>query len=91
MSDTDRQQQERQEALAKHDAKVRRRQTVRMTLIGVLAAVFAGVALDNTQDVSVGWVLGDESVPLIVALIGSFLAGGVVGHFGRRRHEHTSE
>lgn len=92
MSDTDRAEQQRREALERHDARVRRRQTVRLTVLGVLAAMFAGVALDNTQDVSVGWVLGDASVPLIVAMLGSFVVGAILGVLGRRhRNQPTAD
>ena len=82
MSDTEHHQEVE---LARHDAKVRRQQTVRLVAIGVLAAAFAAVALDNTQDVAVGWVFDEARVPLIVALVGSFLAGAVIGAFARRR------
>jgi len=91
MSDIDRAEQQRREALERHDARVRRRQTARLTVIGVLAAMFAGVALDNTQDVSVGWVLGDASVPLIVALLGSFAVGAILGALGRRQRNQPTD
>ncbi len=81
MSDIDRDHDE----FARHDAKVRRRQTARLVVIGVLAAVFAAVALDNTQEVAVGWVVDEARLPLIVALLAAFVAGAVIGALARRR------
>jgi len=74
-----------QAAVASHDAAMRRRQQLRLVSIGVLAAAFAGVALDNTQDVAIGWLFDEAKVPLIVALLASFLVGAVIGAFTSRR------
>ncbi len=83
MNDDERAQAQAQ--AARHEAAIRRRQTIRLVSIGVLAAAFAGVALDNRQDVTVGWLFDEAQIPLIVALLASFVAGWVIGAFVSRR------
>ena len=87
MSDQERERE--QEQAREHDArlaaKVRRRQTLRVGLVVVLGVVCAAVALDNTDSVAVGWVFGDAEVPLIAALVTSFVLGVLLGVLGHRR------
>lgn len=74
-----------QEQAERLEAKIRRRQTLRVVTLLVLAGAFAAVALDNTQDVVIGWVLDEATVPLILALLASFVVGAIIGALGVRR------
>lgn len=62
-------------------------QTIRLVIVVALATAFVAVALDNTQDVAIGWVVNEASVPLVVALLLSFAVGTIVGAYAawRRR------
>lgn len=60
-------------------------QTFQLIAIVVLIASIAALTLDNRQAVDVGWVLGDSSAPLALALVVAFLLGLGVGWLGARR------
>jgi uncharacterized integral membrane protein len=60
--------------------------TPKMVIIGILVLVIVVLAILNSDDVKVEFVLGDASMPLFVVIVGSALIGWVVGWFmGRRR------
>lgn len=67
------------------ETKVRRRQTARLAVIGVVTALAVAVALDNRQDVTVGWVVDEARLPLIVVLVAFFAVGVVAGRLLFRR------
>jgi uncharacterized integral membrane protein len=69
-----------------HERSIRTRQTVRIVVIAVAVALVVAFAVDNSQDVEVGWVVGDGELPLWLVIVGSFLVGGLVGYVGGRRH-----
>jgi uncharacterized integral membrane protein len=85
MSEQEREQE--QEHDAQLAAKVRRRQTLRVGILVVLGVICAAVALDNTDNVALGWVFGEVEVPLIAALVASFVLGVLLGVLGRRRRK----
>jgi uncharacterized integral membrane protein len=60
------------------------REWVRLVAVAVLVVVIVGFAFDNSQDVEVGWVFGEGDLALWVVILGSFLAGGLVGYLVAR-------
>lgn len=61
------------------EARIRRRQTFRLLAIVALALVAAALALDNLQDVTIGWVIGDTDAPLVIVLVVAFVLGLALG------------
>lgn len=59
-----------------------RRFMLRLVLFAVVAAVAAAFVFDNTDDVKVGYVLGDEAIPLILVLVGAMIVGAVLDRLG---------
>ena len=68
------------------ERSIRARQTVRVVVVVALVAVVVAFAVDNSQDVEVGWLLGDGSLPLWVVIVGTFVVGGLAGYVAGRRH-----
>ena len=58
-------------------------QTTRLVALGALVLVAAGLAFDNRGDVTIGWIVGDRTTPLALALAVTFLLGLAVGWLGR--------
>ena len=52
----------------------------------VVAAV-AAVAVFNTQDVDLDWIVGESTLPLWVVIAVLALAGAVIGYVARRRRD----
>ncbi|HUW02047.1 MAG TPA: LapA family protein [Acidimicrobiales bacterium] len=73
----------------KIEAKARRRQTVRLGVFAVVGVLFAVIALDNRQSVSIGWVVDEVKVPLVLALVVSLIIGIGIGFLLARRHHDT--
>ena len=69
------------------EASIRRRQTVRVVAILVLLAIAVSLAVDNAQEVEIGWVFGDLRAPLVAALAVAFALGGAVGLLVARRQQ----
>ncbi len=67
------------------EAAIRRRQTVRLTSLAVIVVAAAALALDNRQDVTLGYVVGERTAPLIIALVVAFVLGGIAGRLTARR------
>jgi uncharacterized integral membrane protein len=68
-----------------HDRSIRARQTVRIVVwVAVVAAVVVFAAA-NTQDVVVDWIVGESTVALWVVIVGSAVAGAIIGAIARRR------
>lgn len=73
------------------EARIRRRQTVRLVMIGILVIVAAALALDNLRDVTIGWVIGDADAPLVIVLAVAFLLGLAIGWLtGRQDRQESS-
>jgi len=67
------------------EARIRRRQTVRLMMIAALVVIAAALALDNLQDVTIGWVVSDTDAPLVVVLVVVFLLGLAIGWLSGRQ------
>ncbi len=55
---------------------------LRLGIAVVLVLITIGLVLDNRGDVRVGWVLGDFTAPLALAIVVAFVLGIVVGWLG---------
>jgi uncharacterized integral membrane protein len=51
----------------------------------VLIVIVVAFVLDNTDEVRIGYVVGEADTPLIVALLAVFVAGIAVGWLSGRR------
>lgn len=58
---------------------------LRIVLIAALVVGLVVVALDNRDDVRVGYVLGDANAPIWIVLVASAVAGLVIGWLIRHR------
>jgi len=69
--------------LAHHDqqAPVRHRAgtTLRIVVGLVLLAAIVAFAVDNRDQVRVGWIVGDGQAPLVLVLLATALVGAVMG------------
>lgn len=68
-----------------HDRSIRARQTVRIVVWVVVAAVVVALALSNTQDVTVDWLFGDVDTSLWVVIVAASAVGAVLGALARSR------
>jgi len=59
-----------------------RGRTVRLVALAVLVLITLALAIDNRQDVTIGWVVGESTAPLALALAVTFLLGLGVGWLG---------
>ena len=78
--------EQQQRATKSHDAGV----IVRFVLIAVVVLAIVLVALDNTDDVRIGYVFGDANAPVWIVLVLAAIAGLVVGTLLRFRRRHSS-
>lgn len=62
-------------------------QKARLAGIAALVAVVIGLVLDNTDDVEIGWVLGESNAPLVVLLLVVWVAGVAIGWLAGRRRD----
>jgi uncharacterized integral membrane protein len=69
------------EATRSHDAGV----IIRFVLIAAIVVVIVLVALDNRDDVRVGYVFGDKQGPIWIVLVAAAAAGFIVGWLATRR------
>lgn len=53
--------------------------TLRGLIAGVLLAALIALAVDNLDEVTVGWVFGEGDVPLALVVAASAVAGALVG------------
>jgi uncharacterized integral membrane protein len=58
---------------------------VRAIVIAAIVVVFVVVALDNRQDVRLGYVFGDVSAPVWLVILGAGFVGLLVGWLIRHR------
>jgi uncharacterized integral membrane protein len=59
----------------------------KMVLAAILVAVVVILAIANSQDIKVDFVVADITLPLFVVIVGSALIGLVVGYFLGRREK----
>lgn len=66
---------------------IRARQTIRIIVWVVVAAVLAALAIVNTQDVTVDWLFDDIDTSLWVVIVASAAIGAVLGYLARWRRD----
>jgi uncharacterized integral membrane protein len=59
------------------EARIRRRQTIRLGVLAAVVTVSAALALDNRGSVTLGYVVGERRAPLVVALVVAFVSGAL--------------
>jgi uncharacterized integral membrane protein len=74
-----------EQQIVHHDSRVRTAQTVRLVVIVLIVAALVAVALDNRDDVRVGYVFGDAEGPIWIVLVAAGIAGIVIGWLIRHR------
>ena len=79
------QHQQHPEATTTHDAGV----IIRFVLIAVVVIALVLVALDNTDDVRVGYVFGDANAPIWIVLVLAAIGGIIIGALLRVRRRHS--
>ncbi len=67
------------------EASEGRRQVLHLVVLAVLVVLTLALVLDNRQEVTVGWVVGEADAPLALALVVTFVLGLAVGWLGVRR------
>lgn len=70
-----------------HERSIRARQTIRIVLWVVIAAVVVVLAAANTQDVTADWLFGDVDTSLWVVIAVSTAVGIVLGYLARWRRD----
>jgi uncharacterized integral membrane protein len=61
---------------------------VRWIIAALIVVAIVAVALDNRQEISVGYVLGDASAPVWVILVAAGVAGIIIGWLIKHRPRH---
>jgi uncharacterized integral membrane protein len=61
---------------------------VRWVIAALIVAAIVAVALDNRDEISVGYVFGDASAPLWLILVAAGAAGIVIGWLIKHRPRH---
>jgi uncharacterized integral membrane protein len=69
------------------ERSIRARQTVRIVVWVVMAAVVVALAAANTQDVTVDWLFGDVDTSLWVVIVAAAVAGAALGYLARWRRD----
>jgi uncharacterized integral membrane protein len=59
--------------------------TVRLVIAALIVVALVAVALDNREEVEVGYVVGDASAPLWVVLVAAGVAGVIIGWLVKHR------
>jgi uncharacterized integral membrane protein len=67
-----------------HDAAL----IVRMLLIAAIVVILVVVALDNREDVRVGYAIGHKDGPIWVVMVCSAVAGVLIGWLIKHRPHH---
>jgi uncharacterized integral membrane protein len=60
----------------------------RMILVAILVVIVVILAIANSQDIKVDFVVADITLPLFVVIVGSAIVGLIVGYFLGRREKH---
>ena len=74
--------------VAEHTGAVHRRDfalLIRWLFIAAIVVALVLVAMDNTDPVSVGWVVGDAKGPIWIVMLAAAAAGVVIGWLVRHR------
>ncbi len=75
------------DASERRDAQVRRRQTIRLVVLGVIGVLVTALAVDNAQSVTVSYLIGSATAPLVIALAMALVLGGAVGYLVNSRRQ----
>jgi len=67
------------------ESKIRRNQTVRVLIVLIIAAALTALALDNMDEVAIGWVFGSTNAPMVIVIVASVIGGMIIGALTRRR------
>ena len=59
----------------------------KMIVVAILVVIVVILAIVNSQDANVDFVVGDVTLPLFVVIVGSALIGLIVGYFLGRREK----
>ena len=59
----------------------------KMILAAILVVIVVILAIVNSQDIKVDFVVGDVTLPLFVVIVGSALIGLIIGYFIGRREK----
>lgn len=76
-----------------HAGAVHRRDAallIRWILIAAIVVVIVVVAMDNRDDVRVGYALGDAEAPIWIVMIAAAVGGIVIGWLIRHRPHHRA-
>ncbi|WCO67165.1 LapA family protein [Iamia majanohamensis] len=60
-------------------------QAVKLVIAVVILLALVALAVANSDEVPVDWLLGDTDLPLIVVILGSAVAGALIAALLRRR------
>jgi uncharacterized integral membrane protein len=69
------------------ERSIRARQTVRIVVVAILVAIVVAFAVDNSQEVEVGYLFDSSDIPLWLVIVGTFLVGALAGYVAGRRHD----
>ncbi|HEY0518999.1 MAG TPA: LapA family protein [Ilumatobacteraceae bacterium] len=58
---------------------------IRWIFIVLIIAALVAVAMDNRDDVPIGYVVGDASAPLWIVVVASAIGGMIIGWLVRHR------
>ena len=76
------------DVIDQHTTAVHRRdaaQVFRLVVVAAIVVVLVAVAMDNRDDVRLGYVVGDAQAPVWIVIVASALAGMVIGWIIRHR------
>jgi len=59
--------------------------TIRIVIAALIVAVIIAVAIDNSESVEVGYVIGETEAPVWVVLVAAGIAGVVIGWLIKHR------
>ena len=79
--------------IAEHAGAVHRRdaaQLLRWLFIAAIVVAIVLVGLDNRDDVTVGYAIGDAKAPIWIVIIAAAVAGMAIGWLIRHRPRHRT-
>lgn len=60
-------------------------QVIKLLIVVAIVAAIIVVAMDNREDVRVGYAIGDASAPIWIVVVAAAMAGMAIGWLMRRR------